>query len=68
MVEPNPQRAADLRRHYVATTTPHGLAKQIGIQDPKPEEFAWPFPIIYWSVIALGVFGVADAVVFAAAV
>jgi hypothetical protein len=44
-----------------------GLAARIEIEDPKPQQFAWPFPIIYWWVIALGAFGVADAAVFFAA-
>jgi hypothetical protein len=43
------------------------LTERIEIDDPKPQEFAWPFPIIYWWVIALGAFGFADAAVFVAA-
>lgn len=43
------------------------LSGRIGIEDPRPLEFAWPFPIIYWWVIALGAFFCADIAVFFAA-
>jgi hypothetical protein len=44
------------------------VAMRIGIPDPRPQQFAWPFSIIYWWVIALGAFICADIAVFVAAV
>jgi hypothetical protein len=43
------------------------LSQRVGFDDPRPPVPRRRFPVIYWWLLALVAFGVADAVVFAAA-